>query len=205
MADFGRELRMVNGKLTKVSTQPIEKETMLNNMGVAMNMPYKKQVKPDGSIDESEYELEGMTYGEVIALRRVQRASRDNSDSLAEAKEIYDRLIGKPKQVIESTNHNVNYRTFLQNCKVEDIEEAKRMNEERSAEELKALEYNPKMSYEDVLRLEREKRSEKMSLEEMHTEVVEADWDEDNEFADYDPEDLAYFAEKDDELEDFDV
>ena len=71
MADFGRELRMVNGKLTKVSTQPIEKETMLNNMGVAMNMPYKKQVKPDGSIDESEYELEGMTYGEVIALRRV--------------------------------------------------------------------------------------------------------------------------------------
>lgn len=208
MADFGRELRVVNGKVTKVAIAPIEKEVMVNNLGIAMNKPYQAQRNPDGTEIEGESDLVGLTYGEAIAMRRVQRAARDNSDSLYEATFVYDRLIGKPKQVIESTNHNVNYRTFLQQCRVEDVEEAQRLADEgKSESEIKALEYNPTMSYDDMLRLEREKRSDKMSLEESMTEVVEADWDDDDEFAEYDPEDLAYFDNEshDCDLENFDV
>jgi len=71
----------------------------------ALSLPYK----PD-PLAPSDKEFEGMTNAEVMLVRLARTAA---GGSLAATETLLDRVLGRPKQSIESKNVNVSYADVL--------------------------------------------------------------------------------------------
>jgi hypothetical protein len=93
-----------------VLRQPVTPKRMISLLAAALAAPYVPFNSPDGGIDDDEMQFLGLTNGEVGALKAARNYARGDLES---AKFVHDRLIGKAKQQIETTNMNLTFQDYL--------------------------------------------------------------------------------------------
>ncbi len=88
---------------------------------VALSLPYK----PDPLVPSEAEEFEGMTNAEVMIVKLARSAAGGN---MAATTELLDRVLGRPKQSVESKTMSMTYADVLK-------EKAARLSEARSRQE----------------------------------------------------------------------
>ncbi len=83
---------------------------IINTLALAAVSMYEGEIDPVSETRVIQPEYLGKTNLEVMSLQLMGRAARGD---LAAINMVYDRLIGKPKQFVESTNLNVSYSDWL--------------------------------------------------------------------------------------------
>lgn len=76
----------------------------------ALSLPYEGEYIPELDMLYLDPRFEGMSNAEVMWVRMAEKAS--NGD-LKAAEMILDRVLGKPKQSVESATMTMNYTEFL--------------------------------------------------------------------------------------------
>lgn len=76
----------------------------------ALALPYRGQFDPETGAYTVEPEFEGLPNGVVAILRIAEQAA--NGD-ISAFRELSDRVAGKPKQEVQSTNLNLGYDDWL--------------------------------------------------------------------------------------------
>lgn len=94
-----------------ISTEPVIPKAKYNDiLETAMSAPYTGYVDPVHGELVIEPHLVGKTMIEATLYHVAQSAAQGNPKSI---EFVFDRLLGKPKQAIESTNLNMSYQDFL--------------------------------------------------------------------------------------------
>lgn len=88
----------------------VRKEAINELTRHALSQPYEGEWDPVEKCFVIDPRFEGMTKAEVIEHRLVDKAAAGNVEAI---KEIKDRLMGKPKQQVESKNLNISYEDYL--------------------------------------------------------------------------------------------
>lgn len=78
---------------------------------VALSMPYEGEIDPNLGIKIVEPRFQGMTNAEVMWVKIAEQAASGDLDA---AKIILDRVLGKPKQSVESTSLSMTYEQYLE-------------------------------------------------------------------------------------------
>lgn len=108
MPDVQRIIKWVDGKPVPTNIEILDKEAVADLPIAVISLPYERsEDEKEFGIDE---EFEGMTNGEVALIIQARRASRGDSKAL---EMLMDRIVGKPKQQIESKNLNLSYEDYL--------------------------------------------------------------------------------------------
>ena len=95
----------------------VTKEVLTDLPVAALSLPYKRSDKD--IFLERELEFEGKTNAEVMNIRLARKAAAGNTDA---AKTIQDRILGKPKQQVESHSITETYSQWLDRTAVEQKE-----------------------------------------------------------------------------------
>ncbi len=103
-------IRWVNG-MPEPYIQCINPATVKQLATTAMSMPYEGEFNPDTGTYVIDPKYEGMTNAEVMWMKVAQQAANGN---LKAVNIILDRVLGKPKQSIESTTMSMSYSEFLE-------------------------------------------------------------------------------------------
>jgi hypothetical protein len=77
---------------------------------VASSLPYEGDWDEDLQINIVEPRFEGMTNIEVMYIRIAEKAAHGNLEA---ANIMLDRILGKPKQSVESTSMTMSYQEYL--------------------------------------------------------------------------------------------
>lgn len=101
----------VEGMPRPVGRESMQTEQVHQLYHASMALPYRGEWDPHSQQYVVDPRYEDMTYGEVIILKQVEKAA--NGDSKA-AESVVDRLIGKPKQSVESKSMHMSYTEFLE-------------------------------------------------------------------------------------------
>lgn len=88
----------------------IRKEALNELTRHALSQPYEGEWDPVAQEYVKDPRFEGMTKAEVMEHRLIDKAAAGNVEAI---REIKDRLMGKPKQQVESKNLNISYEDFL--------------------------------------------------------------------------------------------
>lgn len=88
----------------------VRKEAINELTRHALSQPYEGEWNPEQQCYIKDPRFEGMTKAEVIEHRLVDKAAAGSVEAI---KEIKDRLMGKPKQQVESKNLNISYEDYL--------------------------------------------------------------------------------------------
>lgn len=131
----GKYIEWIDGRPVPRYSEPVTKQEMTDLIVAAVAVPYER--KADDSEDYS-----GMSKLEVAQHKVADRAANGDLDAL---NFIYDRSIGKPKQVSENLNVTVNLNDFLDSLPPpESIEYAEALSvAEISRLQITAHEYEP--------------------------------------------------------------
>ena len=94
-----------------VGTYLLSKQNIEDLHLVALSSPYE----PDDTLPEDQYwdeklRYEGMTKGEVMILKLTEKASQGNMHAMSM---VLDRILGKPKQSVESKTMTMTYKDYL--------------------------------------------------------------------------------------------
>jgi len=114
-----------DGVPVPVQQAVINKQVLADQLVTMLSLPYKgKAIAND--LGQTEFipdpTYEGLTNAQVMLAKLVEGAS---AGSLEHTRELLDRLLGKPKQHVESVNMQLTYEDYLdQLAKQEDVEEA---------------------------------------------------------------------------------
>lgn len=104
-----KRIQWIDGVPVPYTEWVIPKDQMENLFMAAMSLPYQGMTDVLGDIiPEPEYE--GMTNIEVAVLKAVEGAARGNLEPL---KFVLERVYGKPRQAIDSTNVSISLNQFL--------------------------------------------------------------------------------------------
>lgn len=90
---------------------PMGKAQLTQLFSAGLSMPYKGTYAPEEDAYIIEDEYDGKTIGEVIVMKRLQKAAEGDPDA---TRDILDRVMGKPKQSVESTSVTMSYSDFLE-------------------------------------------------------------------------------------------
>lgn len=85
------------------SVPTISKQALTQLADVALSLPYTDPL----GIDK---EFEGMTNAEVMMIRLARRAA---GGDMAAAESLLDRVLGRPKQSVESKSLRLSYEDFI--------------------------------------------------------------------------------------------
>ena len=97
---------------------------ILNDLPIAaLSLPYKRTAKQ--KFLDREIEFEGMTNAEVMSIRLARRAAAGEMEAI---KTIQDRILGKPKQQIESRSITETYTQYLERLAEKEEEKLKEAN-----------------------------------------------------------------------------
>lgn len=97
--------------------QMLTKNVIANMPIVAMSMPYKRtQEEIEEDIDP---EFEGKTNIEVMNIRLARKAAEGNLEAY---RLLTERVLGRPKQEVQSTNLSMSYSEFLEKVTEEENE-----------------------------------------------------------------------------------
>jgi len=145
---YGKWLDYVDGKLTPGYTDPTTVQQVKDFFPAVLALPYEPQ-KVHGEIPPEEEKLRGLTVGEVIVYRQAMLAASNPNvvapDEITKAAQfVIDRVIGKPKQIVESTQVNVTYSDLLAKWAKEDEEKKEEllMLEQKQREQWTVLEFD---------------------------------------------------------------
>lgn len=89
---------------------PYTKDVANAVLHTAFALPYEPVTDDEGDMLPGESNYTGMSKGEVAAIRQADAASRG---SIQAAEFMFDRILGKPKQAVETLNVNMTYKDFL--------------------------------------------------------------------------------------------
>lgn len=89
----------------------IRKEAINELTRHALSQPYEGDWDPETQEYIIDPRFVGMTKAEVMEHKLVDKAAAGNVEAI---REIKDRLMGKPKQQVESKNLNITYEDFLE-------------------------------------------------------------------------------------------
>jgi len=95
----------------------VTKEVLTDLPVAALSLPYKRSDKD--IFLERELEFEGKTNAEVMNIRLARKAAAGNTDAV---KTIQDRILGKPRQQVESHSITETYSQWLDRTAVEQKE-----------------------------------------------------------------------------------
>ncbi|MDP7429978.1 MAG: hypothetical protein QGG97_00350 [Flavobacteriales bacterium] len=87
----------------------ITKEVLVDLPVAALSLPYERSEKD--VFLEKDSEFEGMTNAEVMNVRLARNAAKGDMDAI---KTLQDRVLGKPKQQIESRSITETYTQYLE-------------------------------------------------------------------------------------------
>lgn len=108
----GKFIKWVNGRPVPVYAQPLNKNQVSDLITAMMSTQYEGDIDPrTGEPINFDPRFAGMTNAEVMAFRLVQKAANGEDKAITE---ILDRILGKPKQSVESVGVKMNYRDFLE-------------------------------------------------------------------------------------------
>lgn len=77
----------------------------------ALSLPYEGDYNEELGINVIDPRFEGMSNAEVMWVRMAEKAAAGDIDA---AKMILDRVLGKPKQSVETTTMTLTYPEFLE-------------------------------------------------------------------------------------------
>jgi hypothetical protein len=77
----------------------------------ALSLPYEGDYNEELGINVIDPRFEGMSNAEVMWVRMAEKAAAGDIDA---AKTILDRVLGKPKQSVETTTMTLTYPEFLE-------------------------------------------------------------------------------------------
>lgn len=114
---------------------PLPREAMFDTFPKAAHLPYKGVWNPEAQRFEMDNpDFAGKTMFEVIALRYAYRAAEGDQKAMDG---FLDRVLGKPKQSVESVNTNISLTDYLKQLaedeKKYDAEMAARQQQQASA------------------------------------------------------------------------
>jgi len=116
----GKMIRWVNGVPEPYYVTPVNAAAVKTLSTVAAALPYEGEWDEELGMKVIEPRFRGMTNAEVMWIRIAEKAANGNLEA---AKMILDRILGKPKQSVESTSMSMSYQEFLNM-----IEEQERRN-----------------------------------------------------------------------------
>jgi len=107
------------GGVPHVEYRQMVNKDVLNDLPMAaLSMPYKR-TEQEIFLDVDP-EFEGMSNAEVMNIRLARRAASGEMDA---TKTILDRILGRPKQQIESRTISETYTQYLERIAAEEEEE----------------------------------------------------------------------------------
>lgn len=107
----GKYIRWEKGNPVPVYAPPLNKHQMSELVTAALSSEYEGDVDPEtGEPINVDPRYVGMTNAEVMAVRLAKKAASGHDKSVTE---VLDRILGKPKQSVESVGVKMNYRDFL--------------------------------------------------------------------------------------------
>lgn len=101
--------------------EPVTARRLTTLLCAALSAPYECKRDSEGNIYPDEQQYEGMTKAEVGALKAADGYANGDIDH---TKFVHDRIIGKPKQQIESVNVAIGIKDYL--AKLKEIDEAEK-------------------------------------------------------------------------------
>ncbi len=108
MEDVQTIIKWVEGKPVPTHIGIMNKEAVAELPITVLSLPYERtEFEKEMGVDK---EFEGLTNGEVALIIQARRASRGDSRALDM---LMDRIVGKPKQQVESKNLNLTYEDWL--------------------------------------------------------------------------------------------
>lgn len=110
----GKFHRWENGVPVPVYSEPYTKATVNSLIAASMAHEYEPiKYKCDYGcvcVPADEQRFQGMTNGEVMVIKLAERAAQGNFESV---REIFDRMLGKPKQETQNINVGMTYEDFV--------------------------------------------------------------------------------------------
>jgi len=113
-----RYIRWVNGKAVPYDRKPLHKDAAQSIYNSWAALPYEGAWDADIQQKVINPEYVGMLNLEVLIVEQFKRAQAGDQKAISE---IMDRILGKPKQSVESTNMNLSYTDFLMRSAQEEI------------------------------------------------------------------------------------
>lgn len=106
----GRLIRWENGVPYPVYAPPMQKDQLSSLINAAIAVEYEGELDEETGERHLDPRYEGCTMGEVMALKLAEKAASGNLNAV---NMVFDRILGKPKQSVESTTMTVSYTDYL--------------------------------------------------------------------------------------------
>jgi len=113
---FAKEIEWKNGIPCLVFKEAYSKPAMSSLIHSVLALPYEMR---DLTHYPEDAQYEGLTYGEVMIIRRAKSAAHGESEDVDF---FADRVLGKPKQSVESTTMSVTFQEYVANLERPAIE-----------------------------------------------------------------------------------
>lgn len=108
----GKYIEWVDGRPMPRYAQPLNKQQMSELVTAALSTEYEGDIDPEtGEPCNFDSRYRGMTKAEVMALRLADRAAAGDNKATTE---VLDRVLGKPKQSVETVGVKMTYHDFLE-------------------------------------------------------------------------------------------
>lgn len=104
------EFEWSEGMPTPRGRRPMAKEQVQQIHHAAAALPYRGEWSPEQQAWIIDPKYEGKTMVEVAIIRRFEAAAAGDANAY---KDVMDRVLGKPKQALESVNMNLSYTEML--------------------------------------------------------------------------------------------
>ncbi len=106
---YSKKIVWVNGVPRPANREIISRESIGDLPQVTLSLPYVRP--PADIIDGIDEEFDGMTNAEVMMIRLTRQAVSGSQDAV---KILLDRVLGKPKQFIDTKSLSMNYQDYLE-------------------------------------------------------------------------------------------
>ncbi len=103
-------IKWVNG-MPEPAYKDINPSSVKQLATTALSLPYEGEYNEELGMNIIEARFEGMSNAEVMWVRMAERAAQGDLDA---AKILLDRVLGKPKQSVESTSMSLTYPEYLE-------------------------------------------------------------------------------------------
>lgn len=99
-------------------SRAMQKEQVQQLYHAAMALPYRGEWDAVSQSYQMDPQFEGMTYGEVIIVKQIRKAAEGDQKA---AENVIDRILGKPKQALETKSMHMSYSEFLDASAAEEM------------------------------------------------------------------------------------
>lgn len=107
----GMLINWVDGRPIPVYSQPLNKQQVSDLVTSALSLQYTGDTDPEtGEPINFDMRFAGMTNAEVMAIKLAEKAANGEMKAI---EQLLDRILGKPKQSVETVGVKMNYKDFL--------------------------------------------------------------------------------------------